>query len=216
MRRRALTLIAASSIAACAPGRTPQTALEAYRGAIAAGDEQAAFLLLAEEARASSGRARSDLAVQRRVSAGPTYLAQLDDAAQQAGQIDATLTYGTYDSVTLRRQGQGWRIVAGVADVDAQFTARQALRTLIRALKIQDASLMLRLAPSDYRAQMSPEDVQAWFEGSAESIALFLDRVGALGRLEPVVRGDVATLRYGSRVVELRREGQRWVVWDFE
>ena len=171
MRRRALTLIAASSIAACAPGRTPQTALEAYRDAIAAGDEQAAFVLLAEEARASSGRARSDLAVQRRVSAGPTYLAQLDDAARQAGQIDATLTYGTYDSVTLRRQGQGWRIVAGVADVDAQFTARQALRTLIRALKIQDASLMLRLAPSDYRAQMNPEDVQAWFEGSAESIA---------------------------------------------
>lgn len=222
MARRPSSLLVAAccvvlpSALACGGASTPQGAVDAYRVAIDGGDTDAAYHLLSEQAQRTTSRRRSDLDVQRRQDAGDAYVRELQRTVEQPAALSAKLAYSPYEAVELAYQNGEWRIVSGVADVDAQSTPAEALRMLVRALETRDAAAMLRLAPAEFRVHMGAADVEAWFASNDDLILAFLDRVGVVAHAAIVERGDVATLRYGARRVELRREGARWVVWDFQ
>jgi hypothetical protein len=114
--------------------------------------------------------------------------------------------------------GQAWVFAEDPTVAYDQTTPRAALRSLVRASRLQRWDVLLGLAPERYRLGLSEDDLRrAWTEGEYAA-ALQASRERLARRLgEPIVSdAHEAVLDLGDgEAAHLEREGSRWVVVDF-
>lgn len=114
--------------------------------------------------------------------------------------------------------GQAWAFAEDPTLVYDQSNPRAALRSLVRASRLQRWDVLLGLAPERYRLGLAEDDLRrAWTEGEyAAALKASRDRLAEhLG--DPIVDdAHEAVLELGDgEAAHLEREGTRWVVVDF-
>ena len=173
--------------AACGGAATPQETLRQYRDAIESEDQRHAWSLLSPEYRAQISEERFEADFGRRVDSGEMLIEQLSDAARNDASLTATLPYSGFETLELAFVGGRWVIVDGVGRLYSQSTPREALIAFIRAVQHENAEMLLRLVPSEYRAQMDVVDLAQWLDRRSseldETLALLQEFGLALGMM---------------------------------
>jgi len=130
----------------------------------------------------------------------------------------ATIFVASDQPVEVTWTGQAWVFAEDPTLVYDQSSPRAALRSLVRASRLQRWDVLLGLAPERYRLGLAEEDLRrAWSEGEyAAALQTSRDRLAQhLG--DPIVAdAHEAVLELGDGdAAHLEREGSRWVVVDF-
>lgn len=139
-------------------------------------------------------------------------------AKPEAIRPSATLFVAADQPVAVTWTGQTWAFAEDPTLAYDQSTPRGALRSLIRASRLQRWDVLLGLAPERYRLGLAEDDLRrAWTEGEyAAALQASRDRLAQhLG--DPIVADAheaVLELSEGD-AAHLEREGNRWVVVDF-
>lgn len=133
-------------------------------------------------------------------------------------RLEATVFLAPDAPVSAVRTETGWCFAEDPTALYAQDTPRRALRSLVRASRMDRWDVMLGLAPRRYRIGMSAEDLErAWTEGEqAQALRAARDRL-ADHLADPIVSdAHEAVLDMGEgNIARLEREGRLWVVVDF-
>ncbi len=133
-------------------------------------------------------------------------------------EVTAELHYGIDERLALIQEDGQWRIASNPIQFYSQATARDALRSFLRAYRLQRWDVILRFVPNEYRERMDVETIRQQFEGEHK------DEIAAVMRtLEnhidtPIIdKGNDARMPYGDRhEVTFVREDGLWKILDFE
>jgi hypothetical protein len=131
---------------------------------------------------------------------------------------EATVFVATDQPVAVLWTGQAWVFAEDPTLLYDQSSPRAALRSLVRASRLERWDVLLGLAPERYRLGLAEDDLRrAWTEGEyAAALKVSRDRLSQhLG--DPIVAdAHEAVLELGDgEAAHLEREGSRWVVVDF-
>ena len=169
----------------------------------------------AVQARVLSG-ARGQVDVEGLLREGEIWSDQLRDPV--GARPEAVIPLGDGEVLEGVWTDAGWRLVTDPTRFYGQSTPREALRSFVRASRLERWDVLVRLAPRRYRVGLSAEDLRlAWTEGEqGEALRAARDRLAA--GLDGPLRADrdlaVLELSEGNKA-RLEREGDRWVVVDF-
>ncbi|GAB4110623.1 MAG: hypothetical protein OHK0013_46510 [Sandaracinaceae bacterium] len=170
----------------------------------------------------SSYRERVPLAeLERLMAEHPEEVRATADALERPISVreEAIVRLPDGDGVTLEREGGAWRVVTDVADYYGRDTPRETVRSFVRAVTRRRYDVVVSLLPAAERSRITPEQLQAQWEGEGrEEIARLLAALrGALAEAPVQETGDRAVLPYGDRFrVVLVREGGLWCIEDPE
>ena len=218
MRTLVLASVAALALAACGGPRTAPTAtLDRYASALKAKNYDAAYDLMSSSFRAKISK---DEFV-RMMRDNPREVS--DTASRLTGrrskiEVTAELTYGLGDTLHLVHEGGGWRIAENPLAFYDQSTPRAALRSFLRAYRLERWEVMLRFVPKAYAELMNVEKMKQQFTGdSKERMAQLMNMLEA-NVDEPIVeQGNEARMRYGAgNEVKFVREDGRWRLRDLD
>ncbi|HXI59429.1 MAG TPA: hypothetical protein VNO55_25355 [Polyangia bacterium] len=199
---------------ACAhPGQGPAASVTAFAAAVDRRDYQAAYALTSVE-------------YQKRVPLA-AFRAEIDAAAADARPMTARLAppgasaprvlleLADGDTLALIQEGSTWRIDAPPLEPFPRRTPRAALRSFVRALDQRRYDVLVRFAPSRYRAGLTAEKLRQMWEGEGKG-----DNQRLLGELRanlnaPIVElGDEAHMPYGEHEIHFLREDGAWTIAD--
>ena len=212
-------LLALSLAAACSgAGTAPATALDRYASALRAKNYEAAYGLMSSEFRSKVSR---DEFV-RMLRDNPR---EVDDTASRLAsrkrrmQVTADLVYGLGDSLRLIEEDGGWRIADNPLAFYDQSTPRAALRSFVRAYRLERWDVMLRFVPKAYAELMDVEKMRGQFTGERkDAMAQLLNALEANvdQAIDEVGPGE-ARMRYGAgQQVTFVKEDGRWRLKDLE
>lgn len=218
MARLLALLLAASAAAACSGPRTaPTAALDRYAAALRAKNYDAAYALMSTEFRA---RVDKDEFV-RMLRDNPR---EVDDTAGRLAsrrrklEVTADLVYGLGDSLKLVLEGGQWRIAENPLAFYDQSTPRSALRSFLRAYRLERWDIMLRFVPRAYADRMNVELMRAQFAGEGkDAMAQLMNRLEA--NLDATIEEqgpNEALLVHGEGRVIFVREDGRWRLKDLQ
>jgi hypothetical protein len=147
--------------------------------------------------------------------------AQLADALREVDgkELRALVFVAQHWPVEVAWTAKGWRFVEDPTDPFQATTPRGALRALVVASHLGRWDVLVSLAPRRYRIGLREDAVAlAWTRGAqAEGLRAARDRVAS--HLDaPVLADDhEAVVDLGDgREARLEREGERWVIVDFQ
>ncbi|HVV82270.1 MAG TPA: hypothetical protein VHE35_04295 [Kofleriaceae bacterium] len=212
----ALALVGAG-LAACAGRSPPGAALDRYASALRAKNYDAAYALMSSEFRATTSR--DEFVAMLRDN--PREVA---DTADRLGSrkrrlaVSAELRYGLGDTLSLTEEDGHWRIATNPLAFYDQSTPRAALRSFLRAYRLERWDVMLRFVPRDYAELMNADKVKDQFTGERkDEMAQLMNQLEA-NIDDPIEeQGNEATLRYGSGYeVKFVREDGRWRLRDLD
>jgi hypothetical protein len=131
-------------------------------------------------------------------------------------EVTAALSYGYGDSLELVQEGGTWRIADNPIAYYDHSTPRAALRSFLRAYRLERWDVMLRYVPSRYRAKMDVEKMKAQFTGPSKAQMELLMNALEANADEPIAeRGASARMPYGGRFeVKFVREDDAWLIED--
>jgi hypothetical protein len=209
-------LLTALVISGCQRTATPQRTAQNYAAALEQSDADAARALFSQEMRDERSDVRLDAEFERRVQASDSLTESLASAAEAPATLSAWLPFADIERLEMNLVNDQWVIVDGVLAPRPFSSPRDTLLALVRALNTQDANLLYELMPPEFRSETSLESLTAWMTDEASAIADTAQLL-SLHASEPLsVSEDRAVLRYGSRTLVMRREAERWFVWDFD
>jgi hypothetical protein len=220
VRRPLLSLCFASlALAGCPGARTaPATALDRYASALRGKNYEAAYALMSSEYRARVGKDEFVRLLRDNTSEVNDTAGRLSSRKRKL-EVTADLTYGLGDTLHLIEEGGAWRIAENPLAFYDQSTPRAALRSFVRAYRLERWDVMLRFVPTSYAALMSPEKMQTQFAGERkDQMALLMTALEA-NVDQPIdeVGPSEARLRYGaSQQVNFVREEGRWRLKDLQ
>ncbi len=217
MRRLALTTLSVVVLGACGGGpgdRTPEEAIASLASALEHRDVEGAYRLMSRRYReqVTLDEFRALFADEAEIEHTAARLRARDGAADE----EASVTYGSHETLRLRREGDTWRVVSDVVDWYSQRTPRDAVRSFVRAIEARRWDVLLRLLPEADREGMTEDGLRQLLAGEGEE-ALDHLAAGMRAALDADIEehGERATLPYGERFrVELVREGDTWCVAD--
>lgn len=214
--RTALLIVFA--LAACGgAGTAPTGTLDRYASALRAKNYDAAYDLMSSRFRAQVSK---DEFV-RMMRDNPREVS--DTASRLSGrksklEVTAELTYGLGDTLQLVHESGGWRIAENPLAFYDQSTPRDALRSFLRAYRLERWDVMLRFVPRSYAELMNVEKMKSQFAGERkEEMAQLMNMLEA-NIDEPIdEQGNEARMRYGAgfEVTFVREEG-RWRLRDLD
>ena len=214
--KRALLLVLLTA-AACGPHTGPDKALDAYARALHAQDFDGAYALMSSSFRAKVSR---DEFV-RMLRDNPREVA--DTAARLDGrhehlEVSAELEYGLGDSMRMVQENGQWRIATDQLAFYDQSTPHAALRSFLRAYRLQRWDIMLRFLPDKYREKMDAGKMKEQFEGqSREQTEVLMNMLEANVDAPIVEKGNEARMAYGERnEVKFVREDGAWKLKDLD
>ncbi|HEY4180406.1 MAG TPA: hypothetical protein VGM90_26365, partial [Kofleriaceae bacterium] len=99
-----------------------------------------------------------------------------------------------------------------------QTSPKAALRSFIRAYRLERWDVMLRFVPDAYREKMDAEKMKAQFTGPSKEQMENLVNTLEANVDEPIVeRGNDARMNYGDRfTVQFVKEGSAWKLKDLD
>jgi hypothetical protein len=198
---------------ACAGSSGPTSTLERYGAALERGDYEAAYALMSERFREE--HSAEDFA--RMMEEGGREIGDIVHrlrSGHQTMEVSAEVRFDLGDSLRLVEEGGQWRIASNPIQFYDQTTPRDALRSFLRAYRLERWDVMLRLVPSAYRERMTVEMVEQQFRGSrAEEIAAMMDLLEANLDAPISEGGDEARMPFAERYeTRFIREGRRWKI----
>jgi hypothetical protein len=211
----------ASLVLGCAAGThspvSPNDVLRAYAQALKEQRLADAYALLSHEA-----QARVSLAVfTRMVQQNPKEIEEISAdllRPSEAARVTATLTTAEGDTLLLVYEGERWKLDASAIDLYRQDSPLAALGSFLRAFDHKRYDVLLRFVPEAQAEGLSPEALQAAWEGEQrthmERLTQSLKASLASAKVE--LLGDRATVGYGAGgTVELVNEHGSWKIEDF-
>ena len=133
-------------------------------------------------------------------------------------EVSAEFEYGLGDQMRLVQEGGRWRIASNPLAFYDQSTPKGALRSFIRAYRLERWDIMLRFVPNQYREKMDALKMKAQFSGpSKEQMETLMNTLEA-NVDEPIIeRGNDARMSYGDRFeVKFVKEDGAWKLKDLD
>ncbi|HEY5950491.1 MAG TPA: hypothetical protein VIV40_33600 [Kofleriaceae bacterium] len=135
-------------------------------------------------------------------------------------EVTAEFEYGLGDQMRLVQEGGRWRIASNPLAFYDQSTPKAALRSFIRAFRLERWDIMLRFVPNQYREKMDAVKMKAQFSaagGSKEQMDTLMNTLEA-NVDEPIIeRGNDARMSYGDRYeVKFVKEDGVWKLKDLD
>jgi hypothetical protein len=133
-------------------------------------------------------------------------------------EISAEFEYGLGDTMRLVQEGGRWKIASSPLAFYDQSTPKAALRSFLRAYRLERWDVMLRFVPDKYRERMDVEKMRTQFQGpNREEMEVLMNMIEA-NLDEPIdIRGNEARMAYGERSeVKFWREEGVWKIKDLD
>jgi hypothetical protein len=204
-------------VGGCGGRAAPATALDRYASALRAKNYDAAYQLMSSRFRATVSH---DEFV-RMLRDNPREVADTADrlaTRKRRLEVSAELRYGLGDTLAMTEENGQWRIVTNPLAFYDQTTPRAALRSFLRAFRLERWDVMLRFVPRNYAELMNVDKVKLQFTGERrEEMAQLMNQLEA-NVDEPIEeQGNEARLRYGAGLeVKFVREDGRWRLQDLD
>lgn len=211
-------LVSALGLSACGgSSRGPEATVDAYRSALAGEDYAAAYELMSASFRARHSREEFERMVGDNPAEAREVVAQLGGAREDL-RVQASLRYGLGEELRLEQEDGSWRLASNPLTFYEQGTARDALRSFLRAYQLSRWDIMLRFIPTRYRERMNADTLRQQFEGEQRQEMLSLMRALEANIDAPITdKGDEARMPYGERhEVTFVREDGLWKILDFD
>ena len=214
---RSLVLAAVAACAACASGKGPNQTLDTYGAALKNHDFSAAYDLMSSSFR---GKVSRDDYMRMMRDNGREVSETADRLRGKKGnmEVSAEFEYGLGDTMRLVQEGGQWKIATNPLAFYDQSTPKAALRSFIRAYRLERWDVMLRFVPNSYREKMDVKKMQAQFTGpSREQMENLINTLEA-NVDEPITeRGNNARMSYGDRFeVKFLKEDGVWKLQDLD
>lgn len=213
--RRALFVLAV--VAACGRSSGPSNTLDRYGRALKNHDFGESYDQMSSSFR--SKVSRDDYV--RMMRDNPR---EVDETAERLRgkhgslEVSAEFEYGLGDQMRLVQEGGEWKISTNPLGFYDQTSPKSALRSFIRAFRLERWDIMLRFVPSQYREKMDTAKMKAQFTGaSVEKMETLMNTLEA-NVDEPIVeRGNDARMSYGEKYeVKFQKEDGVWKLKDLE
>ena len=133
-------------------------------------------------------------------------------------EVSAEFEYGLGDQMRMVQEDGRWRIATNPLAFYDQSTPKAALRSFIRAYRLERWDIMLRFVPNTYREKMDVAKMKAQFTGgSKEQMETLMNTLEA-NVDEPITeRGNDARMSYGDRFeVKFVKEDGVWKIKDLD
>jgi len=213
----ALGLGALAFAAACARGTGPDQTLDRYSVALKNHDFAAAYDLMSSGFRVNISR-EDYVRTMRDNAREVNETAERLRGKKGSMEVSAEFEYGLGDTMRLIQEDGQWRIATYPLGFYDQSTPKAALRSFIRAYRLERWEVMLRFVPNSYREKMNAEKMKAQFTGpSREQMENLINTLEA-NVDEPITeRGNDARMSYGDRyTVQFLKEDGAWKLKDLD
>ena len=205
------------ALVACAPAKGPSETLDKYGRALKNHDFGAAYDLMSSSFR--SKISRDDYI--RTMRDNPR---EVDETADRlrgkhgSMEVSAEFEYGLGDQMRMIQEDGHWKIATNPLGFYDQSTPKAALRSFIRAYRLERWDIMLRFVPNTYRDKMDAAKMKAQFTGpSKEQMETLMNALEA-NVDEPIEeRGNSARMAYGDKYeVKFVKEDGVWKLKDLD
>ena len=204
-------------LAACAHGKGPSQTLDRYGLALKNHDFGQAYELMSSSFR--SKVSRDDYV--RMMRDNPR---EVDETADRLRgkhgslEVSAEFEYGLGDQMRLVQEDGEWKIATNPLGFYDQTTPKAALRSFLRAFRLERYDIMLRFVPNQYREKMDVAKMKAQFTGASKDKMETLMNTLEANVDEPIVeRGNDARMSYGEKYeVKFQKEDGVWKLKDLE
>jgi len=212
-----LLAICAVLLVACSGGKGPSQTLDKYGRALKNHDFGEAYDLMSSSFRGKVSR--EDYV--RMMRDNPR---EVDETAERlrgkhgSMEVSAEFEYGLGDTMRLVQEGGYWKISTNPLGFYDQTSPKAALRSFIRAYRLERWDVMLRFVPSSYREKMDAAKMKQQFTGpSREQMETLINTLEA-NVDEPIIeRGNDARMSYGDRfTVVFVKEDSAWKLKDLD
>jgi hypothetical protein len=202
---------------ACSPPKGPSQTLDHYGRALKNHDFGQAYDLMSSGFRGKVSR--EDYV--RMMRDNPR---EVDETAERLRgkhgslEVSAEFEYGLGDQMRLVQEGGRWKIATNPLSFYDQSTPKAALRSFIRAFRLERWDIMLRFVPNQYREKMDAAAMKTEFTGASKEQMETLMNTLEANVDEPVTeRGNDARMTYGDRFeVKFVREDGVWKLKDLD
>lgn len=214
MRALVVSLVLA---AACGGSRGPSQTVDQYGRALANKDFAKSYELMSSSFR---GRVSREDYI-RMMRENPREVSETADrlrGKKGSLEVSAEFEYGLGDRMLLVQEGGRWRIATNPLGFYDQTTPRNALRSFLRAYRLERWDVMLRFVPNAYREKMDEAKMKAQFTGpSREQVETLINTLENNIDQEIVERGNDARMAYGEHfTVQFIREDGAWKLKDLD
>lgn len=215
-----LVALLALSFAASAcggPSKGPSNTLDRYSAALKDKDYAVAYELMSASFRAKHSKEEFVRMMQENQREVGETASRLQGSADDM-EITAEFRYGLGDTMRLVREDGGWRIATNPIAFYSHATPRDALRSFVRAYRLERWDIMLRFVPTSYRERMDVNMLREQFTGiHREEIEVMMNMLEA-NIDEPINdKGNEARMAYGERFeVQFVREDGKWKIKDLD
>ena len=133
-------------------------------------------------------------------------------------EVSAELEYGLGDHLHLVQQDGRWKIGSNPLDFYDQSSPQAALRSFVRAYRLERWDVMLRFVPNAYREKMDVAKMKAQFTGgSKDKMETLMNTLEQNVTEVPLERGNDARLKYGDNSeVKFVKEDGAWKLKDLD
>ncbi|MFT3700519.1 MAG: hypothetical protein QM831_45665 [Kofleriaceae bacterium] len=133
-------------------------------------------------------------------------------------EVSAEFEYGLGDSMRLVQEGGEWKIATNPLGFYDQTSPKAALRSFIRAFRLERWDIMLKFVPTQYRDKMDVAKMKAQFTGASKEKMETLMNALEANVDEPIQeRGNDARMSYGEKYeVKFLKEDGVWKLKDLE
>ncbi len=133
-------------------------------------------------------------------------------------EVSAEFEYGLGDQMRMVQEGGEWRIASNPLAFYDQSSPKAALRSFIRAFRLERWEVMLRFVPNQYREKMDAAKLKAQFSGPSKDQVETLMNTLEANVDEPITeRGNDARMSYGDRFeVKFVKEDGVWKLKDLD
>jgi hypothetical protein len=212
-----LLALCAVLLMACSGGKGPSQTLDKYGRALKNHDFSEAYDLMSSSFRGKVSR--EDYV--RMMRDNPR---EVDETAERlrgkrgSMEVSAEFEYGLGDTMRLVQEGGYWKISTNPLGFYDQTSPKAALRSFIRAYRLERWDVMLRFVPGTYREKMDAAKMKQQFTGpSREQMETLINTLEA-NVDEPIIeRGNDARMAYGDRfTVVFVKEDSAWKLKDLD
>jgi hypothetical protein len=214
----ALAVTLGSALTACGgAGAGPNGTLDRYSRSLKDRDFGGAYELMSSSYRAKVSKEE----FVRLMRDNPREVSETADrlsGRRGAVEVSAEFEYGLGDAMHLVQEGGSWRVASNPLGFYDQTTPRSALRSFLRAYRLERWDVMLRFVPDKYREKMDAEKVKGQFQGAAKEQMEELMNTLEANVDEPIIeRGTNARMAYGERYeVKFTKENGAWKLQDLD
>src|SRR5215470_9293592 len=161
---RIAVCVVLAALAACTRGAGPTGTLDRYGRALKNHDFAGAYELMSSSFR---GKVSREDYIRMMRDNGREVDETADRLTGRRGnlEVSAEFEYGLGDQMRLVQEDGHWRIATNPLAFYDQSTPKAALRSFIRAYRLERWDIMLRFVPNTYREKMDAKKMQAQFTG---------------------------------------------------